>query len=73
MSRTPHQYAPHSAGYWLTSAVRNSKEYYAPDLDKADLVMVDTHCFESQYAAVMGGGSADGPPPWLSASERKSR
>jgi hypothetical protein len=61
MSRTPHQHAPHAAGYWLASAVRNSKKYYEEDMDKADLVLVDTHCFESQYAAVMGGGSADGP------------
>jgi len=61
MSRTPHQYAPHAAGYWLASAVRNSEQYFAEDMEKADLVLVDTHCFESQYAAVAGGGSADGP------------
>jgi hypothetical protein len=60
MSRTPHQFAPHAAGYWLVHAVKSTPGYYEPDMEKADLVLVDTHCFESQYLAVTGGAGSDG-------------
>ena len=73
MSRTPHHHAPHAAGYWLTSAVRSNPQYYTSDLDKADLVLVDTHCFESQYAAVVGGGAGDGPPLVVISEREKER
>jgi len=54
MSRTPHMHAPHAAGHWLVEAVRRTPGYYESNVDKADLVLVDTHCFEAMYAAAAG-------------------
>lgn len=50
MRRTAHQDAPHATGYWLVEAVKNS-EHYEESMDKADLILVDTHCYESMYYA----------------------
>lgn len=48
MRRTSHQDAPHAMGYWLANAVRNSI-YYEESMDKADLILLDSHCYESWY------------------------
>lgn len=50
MHRTAHQDAPHATGYWLVNAIRGSK-YYENSIDKADLIVLDTHCYESWYYA----------------------
>jgi len=42
MRRTAHMDAPHAAGYWLSNAVRMSP-YYESNIDKADLVLLDTY------------------------------
>ena len=59
MSRTPHMHAPHAAGHWLVEAVRRTPGYYESNVDKADLVLVDTHCFEAMYAAAAGEGARE--------------
>eukprot|EP00890_Picochlorum_soloecismus_P006676 jgi/Picsp_1/833/NSC_04321-R1_hypothetical protein COCSUDRAFT_64203 [Coccomyxa subellipsoidea C-169] len=48
MRRTAHMDAPHAAGYWLSNAVKASP-YYESNIEKADLVLLDTHCYESWY------------------------
>ncbi|GAB4814865.1 hypothetical protein N2152v2_001911 [Parachlorella kessleri] len=42
--RTPHHGAQHSSIFWIAKAIRDSG-YLAPDIDSADLVFVDSHCY----------------------------
>ena len=41
---TPHTHFIHSGGYWIAEAIRNSS-YYTADIEHADLVYVDMHCY----------------------------
>lgn len=58
MRRTAHQDAPHAMGYWLVDAIKKSR-YYEISMDKADLILVDTHCYESMYYAAQHAISRD--------------
>ncbi|KAI8107132.1 hypothetical protein M9434_001777 [Picochlorum sp. BPE23] len=48
MYRTAHQNAPHAIGYWLAEAVKKSA-LYEENFDRADLILLNTHCYESWY------------------------
>ena len=58
MRRTAHQDAPHATGYWLVDAVKKSR-YHETSIDKADLILVDTHCYESMYYVAQHAMSRD--------------
>eukprot|EP00889_Picochlorum_renovo_P004110 jgi/Picre1/31140/NNA_006494.t1 len=45
---TAHQNAPHAIGYWLAEAVKKSA-LYEENFDRADLILLNTHCYESWY------------------------
>ena len=41
---TPHHSFVYSGAYWVAEAIRNSSAY-TPDVDSADIVFVDMHCY----------------------------
>jgi hypothetical protein len=51
MYSTRHQDAPHSVGFWVADAVRRSR-HYETNIKYADIILLDTHCYESWYFAL---------------------
>ena len=42
--KTPHDKFVFSGGFWVAEAIRNSS-FYTADIDSADIVFVDMHCY----------------------------
>ena len=53
-----HQDAPHSVGFWVAAAVRRSR-HYETNIKLADLILLDTHCYESWYFALQQKSSVN--------------